>query len=178
MQATSWTERLLEARRAKDRFFSRSPDSPLPPDARQGFRGLAYYAPDPWYRVEAALLRDGRARRVTLRRSAGDEAAYLRVGVFELALPEGKARLTAYRSEGEQDGDLFVPFRDATSGLETYHAGRYIEAHGVGTDRYLVDFNEAYHPFCSYNPSAYTCPLPPQENWLRVPVRAGERLVA
>lgn len=178
VQATSWPEALLEARRAKDRSFAASPDSPLPPAARAGFRGLAYYPPDARYRLEAALLRDRLPRPVALRRSAGDEAVYLRVGVFELPLPEGMVRLAAYRGEGDRGSELFVPFRDATSGVETYHAGRYLEAREVAADRYLVDFNEAYHPFCAYDASAYTCPLPPRENWLRVHVRAGERLVA
>ena len=70
---------------------------------------------------------------------------------------------------------IFVPFADATSGEETYAAGRYLELDPTATGIYVVDFNAAYHPFCYYN-EEYDCPFPPAENRLPVPIRAGERL--
>jgi uncharacterized protein (DUF1684 family) len=68
-----------------------------------------------------------------------------------------------------------VPFRDATSGHDTYGAGRYLElpVH-TGADTYLLDFNDAYNPLCAYSPY-FSCPYPPAENQLPVPIRAGER---
>ena len=68
----------------------------------------------------------------------------------------------------------FLPFRDATSGNETYGACRYLDLEPAPDGSVTVDFNYAYAPFCAYN-DAYSCALPPQENWLEVPVRAGER---
>jgi uncharacterized protein (DUF1684 family) len=82
-------------------------------------------------------------------------------------------KLTAFLEEGAQD--LFVPFSDLTSGTETYQAGRYMNLEPTGSGVYIVDFNTAYHPYCYYNAS-YECPLPPAENRLQVPIRAGERL--
>jgi uncharacterized protein (DUF1684 family) len=71
--------------------------------------------------------------------------------------------------------ELFLPFRDATSGRETYGAGRYLEVDPPDADgRVVVDFNLAYNPYCAYNPD-WSCPIPPGENWLDVPIRAGER---
>jgi uncharacterized protein (DUF1684 family) len=68
----------------------------------------------------------------------------------------------------------FVPFADATSGTETYGAGRYLELEYHGGSRFHVDFNQAYNPWCVYSPE-YNCPIPPKENRLQVPIRAGEK---
>jgi uncharacterized protein (DUF1684 family) len=81
------------------------------------------------------------------------------------------AQLTIFE---DARGGLFLPMRDATSGDETYGAGRYLEPDLQGGDRVLVDFNRLYNPYCAYN-DQWSCPLPPRENWLRLPVRAGER---
>jgi hypothetical protein len=67
-----------------------------------------------------------------------------------------------------------VPFADATSGTETYGAGRYLELEHHHGDLYHVDFNLAYNPWCAYSPN-YSCPIPPKENRLQVPIRAGEK---
>ncbi|MCI0396478.1 MAG: DUF1684 domain-containing protein, partial [Chloroflexi bacterium] len=71
------------------------------------------------------------------------------------------------------------PFRDTTNGQETYGAGRYLDSHRpglnqLGPDRFEVDFNYSYNPYCAYS-EYYSCPLPPRENWLKVPIRAGEK---
>jgi uncharacterized protein (DUF1684 family) len=82
----------------------------------------------------------------------------------------------------DYSGGFFLSFRDATCGDETYGAGRYLldtaKGADLGTDengRVVLDFNFAYQPSCSYDPR-WSCPLPPRENWLTMPIRAGERL--
>jgi uncharacterized protein (DUF1684 family) len=70
---------------------------------------------------------------------------------------------------------LFVPFRDLTSGDATYDAGRYLELSRTATGYYDVDFNTAFNPYCYYN-LTYECPLPPQENRLKVRIEAGEKI--
>jgi uncharacterized protein (DUF1684 family) len=88
--------------------------------------------------------------------------------------------LHAYRPTAPDagDGSLFVPFRDKTTGQETYRGGRYMDLHPEGNlsdgDVVTVDFNLAYTPFCAYA-DAFACPLPPEENWLSSTVPAGER---
>jgi uncharacterized protein (DUF1684 family) len=86
-------------------------------------------------------------------------------------------RLTAFLSRDAEGYEvLFVPFRDATSGKETYGAGRYVEVdYDAEADSLELDFNVAYNPSCVYSP-AYDCPYPPPQNRLSVPVRAGEML--
>ena len=67
-----------------------------------------------------------------------------------------------------------LPLRDATSGKETYGAARYLDIEQRPTDEYVIDFNLAYNPYCAYSED-YVCPFPPRENWLSVPIRAGEK---
>lgn len=174
MDAAAHRLETLQFRAMKDDYFKRAPDSPIPPGERAAFEGLRYYPPDPRYRFEVPLV-PLPPEEIRIPRSAGDEVTYLRVGAFDLATPEGPVRLAAFHAEGHEEGVLFIPFRDGTSGKETYGAGRYLEAAPVGGGNYLVDLNLAYHPFCAYD-DAYSCPLPPRENWTNVPLRAGERL--
>jgi uncharacterized protein (DUF1684 family) len=80
------------------------------------------------------------------------------------------AELIVYQS---QNGHLTVLFSDATSGVETYGAGRYLELEPLGGNQFLVDFNLAYNPWCAYSPD-FSCPIPPKENRLNIPIKAGE----
>ncbi len=164
---------LTRMRKDKDQAFRAEPWSPVPHAERRTFAGLAYYAPDPRYR-QAVVLEEAETERLEVPLSTGGTRTYTRVARIRLPLPEGEAVLAAYETEGAGDGSLFVPFRDGTSGKETYGAGRYLEVHPTDDGRWLVDFNLAYNPYCAYS-EEYACPLPPAENWLRIPVRAGER---
>ncbi len=82
-----------------------------------------------------------------------------------------EAELTLYSN---QDG-FFLPFADNLAGKETYPAGRYIEPEQLADGKFLVDFNLAYNPYCAYN-DAWSCPLTPAENRLKVAIRAGEKI--
>lgn len=160
---------LAAFRHRKDELFRVSADSPLTPDQRERFAGLRYYAEDPSLRFEVTLERDtGGAEEIET--SDGQRRVMPRAGVVRFPVGGRDVVLAAY----EQDGALFIPFRDATSGDETYGAGRYVEAHPLGDGRYLLDLNLAYNPYCAYNEN-WSCPLPPRENWLGLPIRAGER---
>jgi uncharacterized protein (DUF1684 family) len=105
----------------------------------------------------------------------GESFALRRIGLVDL--PVG--RLTVYWID-VYGGGVFVPFRDATSGRETYGAGRYlldtIKGADLGgeADNLVLDFNYAYHPSCAYD-ARWSCPLT-LENTLAVTIRAGERL--
>ena len=167
--AAAWQDALERMRREKDEAFRHDPGSPIPPWERASFRGLSYYPPDPRYRLVVPLVEEPR-RTLDIQRSGGDVVRYTRLGHFVLKLPAGEAKLALY----ESDGHAFLPFRDATSGKETYGAGRYLEPEPQPDGRFEVDLNRAYSPFCAYN-EAYSCPFPPPENWLKVPVLAGER---
>lgn len=170
----AWAAKIVRARQQKDEWFRASPDSPLPEEAQGGFEGLPYYDPDPAYRFVLDLEPAAEPETLSIPRTGGDDVPYTRVGTFTFEAPDGPGTLAAYRTDAGGD-DLFLMFRDATSGHETYGAGRYLEAKPLKSGRWYVDFNRAYHPFCVHN-EAFTCPLPPPENWLQIPVPAGERL--
>jgi uncharacterized protein (DUF1684 family) len=163
------TERLLEERRAKDSAFT-GEGSPLDPGRRADFPGLDYYPPDPELRFVTELI-PGDGATVQVATSDGREKTYTRVGHVEFAVGGVGCRLTVFDTGHP---GLFIPFRDATSGDETYGAGRYLDVTVEGSQRVVVDFNRAYNPYCVYG-DGYSCPIPPAENRLQVPIRAGER---
>jgi uncharacterized protein len=111
--------------------------------------------------------------------SVGDPMAFTRFAVARFALGGEPCELELYWLDA-YGGGVFVPFADATSGKETYGAGRYlldtVKGADLGTEggRLVLDFNLAYNPSCSYDPR-WACPLSPPANRLRIPVRAGER---
>ena len=153
----------------KDEFFARGGDTPLTDEQRASFGGLRYFAPDPRFHFEAVLARSS-GEHEEIQTSDGRVQHLARAGDLRFVLDGREIALAAY----EQGDELFIPFRDATSGDETYGAGRYVEAHPLGGDRYDLDFNAAYNPYCAYNDD-WSCPLPPRANWLDVAIRAGER---
>lgn len=160
----------LEAfRAAKDEFFKTDHQSPI--DDLSGFSGLRYFPPEPDF-VLSALPTPADGAAVTVQTSDGAERQYLRAAVVDLETPVGPVALTLFASEGS-DG-FFVPFRDATSGIETYGAGRYLDIEANAGGSVSIDFNLAYNPYCAYS-DAYSCPLPPTDNWLAVAIRAGEK---
>ena len=171
-----WRAALLDHRAEKDAYLADHPQSPLPPDEREAFEGLDYYDPDPSYRFVRSLHESDDPERITVETTTDGSKEYLAVGRFRFDLGDAERTLVAYRRPGG-DANLWLPFRDATSGETTYGAGRYLdldaEADREG-ERWVVDFNRAYSPFCAYS-DAYECPLVPPTNWLEVPVEAGEK---
>jgi uncharacterized protein (DUF1684 family) len=173
--------RLLGFRAAKDRLFASHPSSPVPPAERRDFRGLAYWRHDPSLSFRLPLEPDLDAAPLDVpRSSAGPAMPYARIGWVSFAVAGVPTRLAVYWLN-EYAGGIFIPFRDATSGTETYGGGRYLWDSGKGADlgsegdELVIDFNYAYHPSCVYDP-VWSCPLAPPENWLTVAIRAGERL--
>jgi len=177
MSTDAWRAAIEEQREQKDRYFREDPHSPIPPDERDAFEGLSYYSPDPDLRFEVPLHEHDEKERVTVATSTEGEQEYVRWGEFHVTVDGEDVAIQAYKADPDEDR-LWVPFRDATSGEETYGAGRYLdlepEHHRTDDGDWLLDFNEAYNPTCAYS-DRYECPLPPGENWLSVPVEAGEK---
>lgn len=167
-----------EVRREKDAFFGTSAQSPIPASERHsGFGGLRYFAPNPDAVVEAELTPFATPERLQLGTTQGTLREQLRYGELHFTLDGQACRLTAYKDAADDD-EIFIPFRDATSGKESYGAGRYLEAEvdatATGPQTVTLDFNLAYSPWCAYN-EHYSCVLPPAENRLAAAVRAGEQ---
>lgn len=161
--------KIAELRREKDDYFRHAHDSPLSVEQRASFKGLRYLPEDAAYRFTVTLDPAAAGAVEEVEMSDGSTNHLQRAGTVRFAVAGERVGLVAY----EQGEELFIPFRDATSGKETYGAGRYVEAEPLGDGRFELDFNRAYNPYCAYN-DAWRCPLPPTANWLAVPIRAGE----
>ena len=163
---------LDDFRAAKDEFFHDDEHSPLATSQRESFSGLRYYPEAPELRLQLALDTEVDHAPFEMATSMGDRQDYRHAGrvTFEL---EGKLCELYLYSRDEKADVFFVPFRDRTSGKETYASGRYLEVELGPAGEVEIDFNYAYNPYCAYNEN-WSCPLPPMENWLTVHIRAGE----
>jgi uncharacterized protein (DUF1684 family) len=173
-EVDTWKRALQRYRVQKDEFMKLGRDSPFSHSGQQDFKGLKYFEPDPAFRLPTKLQRytnEGTAMMVT---STGTRQLFNKEGRFDLVVEGQAVQLQAYQSAEREDPSLFIPFKDATSGKETYGAGRYLDMKVQHDDVYLLDFNYAYNPYCAYI-EGYICPLPPAENWLKIAIRAGEK---
>ena len=179
MEIREWEKHIRIEREQKDIFFSIHPQSPILPEERERFGGLDYYPPDRDYRFEAKLHEHAEKKRIKMSYTRGEEQEFLRWGEFRFTMGSQEHVLQAYKSDPEEER-LFVPFRDTTSGKETYGAGRYIDLepqrHRTAKGEWILDFNRAYNPWCAYS-ERYTCHFVPPENWLKTPIYAGEKMV-
>ena len=172
--STGWLKELEERRKEKDDFFATQHESPIPHGERKGFRGLKYFPPDRKFTINTKLQRYEKPEIIQMATSAGTAQRFYRIGYFEFEISTDKVRVQAYQSAERKGDEIFIPFRDKTSGKDSYDSGRYLDFHSSKDDEYLIDFNFAYNPFCAYS-DEYVCPFPPNENWLDVEIRAGER---
>ncbi len=174
--AAAW----MRWREVRDRLYRTHAQSPIPEDERGEATAPTYYDYDPALRtvgdVEAA---DGAT--FELPGSTTGHVTAERSGTVRCTLGGEVVSLSMFWLL-DYAGGFFLSYRDATSGGETYGAGRYLLDTAKGADlgagaggRLVLDFNFAYQPSCSYDPR-WSCPLPPRENWLTMPIRGGERL--
>lgn len=157
-------------RREKDEFF-RTHSSPLDPRDRAGFEGLDYFEVRLDLVFTLAVI-PGDGSEVKVQTSDGREKVYADAGRVEFDVDGHHVALTMY--DPGHTG-LFIPFRDATSGVTTYGAGRYLDLEPNRDGPVTLDFNLAYNPSCVYS-DGWSCPIPPVANWLSVPIEAGERM--
>jgi uncharacterized protein (DUF1684 family) len=161
-------EALRSWRAARDHRFKTHYTSPIPEEHLDSFAGLDYFEPAPSLVMEGSFTPAG--GKVEIKSSTGGNTAYHLAGHLELALDDGICRLIVPRGE---EGEIYIPFRDRTSGSSSYGGGRYVF---VDVDEHftaVVDFNRAVDPFCAYD-EEFSCPLPPPDNWLPTAIRGGE----
>lgn len=138
----------------------------------KAFQGLRYFAPDPAFAVTATLEPLTEAQPITLSTTRSLTKAFTPFARLHFQLGGKTRKLTAYKAPDEDT--LFIPFTDATTGEETYSVGRFLEVPAPKGRSFTLDFNAAFNPLCNYS-SIWNCPIPPEENALPVPVRAGEK---
>ena len=152
--------------------------SELPPALAARFEGLRYFPYDPAARLRAMIQPVDPPEALRIAASDGSVRPAHRVGRVRVRLPGGEATLTVFRLDDMEPRDadhLFLPFRDAGAGKETYGAGRYVEVESLPGGLVGIDFNRAYNPDCAYGIAAQ-CPITPPENTVAFAVRAGEMI--
>lgn len=169
---------LTQFRAQIDNFLGQHPQSPLSPAQKAAFAGLHYYDHNEALIFEVSVDRfAANEPPIEMETSTGDIRPYRRYGRFTFTVDGEEASLTIYSDP--HGHDFFLPFKDATNGADTYGAGRYLDnqrpgLERIGRNQFRIDFNYAYNPYCAYSPD-FSCPLPPRENWVQVPIEAGEK---
>lgn len=170
----------VERERAeKNSEFLEDEMSPLDSRKKKEFNGLSYFSIDPKWRITARLEKYSKPDTIKMKTTTERLPLYLIYGKAFFVLEGKEFALTIYRNVGLMskpgyEDYLFVPFRDESSGMESYGGGRYIDAREVEGNSLVIDFNKAYNPYCVYS-KKYSCPVPPSENFLEIPVTAGEK---
>jgi uncharacterized protein (DUF1684 family) len=173
---TAYVTMIEKEREERDRFMRKSSDSPFA-DSLQNFTGLKYYPADIKYRVIANLQPIESRKEVLLSTNDGKQQRYLEYAYADFKLDGKTNRLLILEiaDMSAASGQLFLAFGDETSTVETYGGGRYLDVTKTpGSSTIKLDFNLAYNPYCAYDHS-YSCPLPPAENMLSIPIKAGEK---
>ena len=167
--------RLVGFRERKDEYFRTNENSPLTPEQRQDFGHMNYYPENPDLNLVLDLdtSGDGVGEEITVGTESGGTKQYVRVGRLHFDVASQPATLSLFQDT--TSGKFFLPFRDATAGNETYGVGRYVDPKARPDGKLSVDFNMAYNPYCAYN-AGWSCVIPPFENRIDAPIRAGETL--
>jgi uncharacterized protein (DUF1684 family) len=171
---TARESRLSGYRHRRDHFFAEHHHSPLTEEQRRRFAGLDYFPEREDLAMNLPLDASGAdvGEEIALPTTDGQTKQFFKAGRIAFEVDGQPVALLVLRDG--QRGSLFIPFRDALSGTETYEVGRYLEPQLRPDGSIDVDFNYAYNPFCAYG-EGWSCPLPPDENVIAVAVPAGER---
>jgi hypothetical protein len=172
---TVYIEELETERAMKDQFMARHAESPFVQGSIYDFEGLQYFPPDEKLRISATLERLPDPKEAFLRTNRDGQAAMRWIGDLKFSIAGRALRLRVYHAGEGVGTSVFVPFRDSTSGRESYGPGRYLTLELNESDEYELDFNRAFNPYCAYT-DAFECGFAPAENDLPVPVRAGEKV--
>jgi uncharacterized protein len=169
---TTRPSRLEAFRKRRDDFMRTHESSPLTETQKANFVPLEYFPENPDLAFVLDVDRDVPADPVDLSTTTGTTKQYVPYGRITFEVDGQQATLMVYREP--ERGRLIIPFRDTTNNDETYGAGRSLDPQERPDGRLSVDFNYAYGPYCQYNDN-WVCTVPPMENWLKVPIRAGEK---
>lgn len=169
----SHQEKIERIRERNDILFKKSPNSPLTNQQKEDFKGLDYFPINKKYEIIAEMKRFEYVSEISIRTTGGNIRKHTRFGYFEFEIDGHKNILTVFKPlEGDY---LFLPFKDSTTGKESYKIGRYVEIEKTSKNEWLIDFNTAYNPLCAYNDN-WDCAFTPDENILKIPIKAGMKI--
>lgn len=160
-----------------DQEFANPAESPLKRKDLKKFKGLDFFPISEAFCVRAKFVRTENEQPFLMKTTTARTPEYVKYGEVHFEIDGKSYRLNVYRNieltkkEAYKD-DLFLPFRDATNGEESYEGGRFIDLKVPQGQWITIDFNTAYNPYCAYNHN-YSCPIVPSENNLEVAIKAG-----
>lgn len=168
---------VLQFQKERNEEFKDPETSPLPDKYRKDFEELDFFQPDTNYIIKAKFIRTPEALPFLMSTTTERESKEVVFGVAHFTLNGLEHKLEVYQNEElmlqEKYRDyLFLPFTDETNGEETYGGGRYIDLSIPSGDTIIINFNEAYNPYCVYN-KKYSCPIVPGVNALSIAIKAG-----
>ena len=170
-----YVEKIQKERDRQFKYLRYNADSPLTDEQKKDLDQLNHYPIDPDYRVKARIVPVTNRVLLEIPLTDGTVEKYVKHSYAEFTLAGSNERLLLLQSVKELDKrKFFLAFADETSADETYGGGRYVDVKLDGQHTVTIDFNMAYNPYCAYNPD-YACPIPPRENLLDIPIRAGEK---
>ncbi|GAB4056178.1 DUF1684 domain-containing protein [Spirosoma litoris] len=176
---SSFSDQLAKHREKYKKDLLKSAGGPLASEEELAF--VQFYAPDSTYRVTATVQLTPKAEPFEMPTYNGMTRPHVSYAILSFVLDGKPQQLTLYRNLNvirmpEYRDYLFLPFKDATSGQETYGGGRYIDFRtgDVQNGQLIIDFNKAYNPYCAFH-EGYPCPIPPKQNQLSVAVPVGEK---
>jgi uncharacterized protein (DUF1684 family) len=176
---TSFVDQLFSHRETYKKDLLAASGGPLTEEGDLAY--VQFYAPDSTYRITASVERIPNAQPFEMPTYNGKTRPHVAYALLSFKINEKPQQLTLYRNLNAirlpQFRDyLFLPFKDATSGTETYGGGRYLDLRvgDIQNGQVTLDFNKAYNPYCAFV-EGYPCPIPPKNNVLSVPIKAGEK---
>lgn len=176
-KAQNPTQEIIKFQQKLNTEFADRKESPLTDKDFATFKGLHFYKPDLNYRVKAQFEINPFPVPFEMKTTTARKPLYQKYGTLYFELEGKKLQLEVYQNldlikNDEYKNYLFVPFSDLTNGKQTYGGGRYLDLKLPLLAETVLDFNQAYNPYCAYN-SKYSCPLIPKENRLNVSIKAG-----
>lgn len=175
--SSAYLEKIAAHRKSYLQAFLQNPASPL---SKKELKKVAFFTPDEAFLLACTFTPTPDAVPFEMPTYSGESKTYVQYGIAKFTLNGQEYQLSIYRMSGRtlpQYRDLlFVPFKDLSNGESTYGGGRYLDlrVQDIVDNTLVLDFNKAYNPYCAYS-DGYSCPIPPDENHLKVGILAGEK---
>ena len=170
-------QQIQEFQQEMNAHFKDTASSPLPDEEELKFKGHDFYPVNLKYRVLASLTLTPDSTPFEMLTTTARRPLYRQYAVVSFIIDDTSHQLALYeplrqKNDGEENNYLFIPFKDHTNGSETYGGGRYLDISKPDSNVVIIDFNQAYNPYCAYN-YKYSCPIPPDQNHLQLRIEAG-----
>lgn len=158
--------------------FLNPESTPLPKDALKKFTSLDFFPIEQEFIITGTITTTPEEKPFEMQTTTNRRPIYRKYGEIQFQYQGTPYTLDVFQDltliQDQKYADyLFLPFTDLTSGVTTYGGGRYLNLNiPSDTQEIIINFNTAYNPYCVYNPK-YSCPIPPEQNFLNFEVNAG-----